>query len=108
MNRQRILMTRENDTLDLSGDYEVFAAIDDETGVINQGYYLDRNEWVEFGNPDTVTVTVHPGDRLNNRIPTRSELAMDHAIQALALELPARVWDDVRARWQDVKDQDLT
>lgn len=45
----------------------------------------------------------HPLDP-DNDCPDGSIAEMDRAINALALELPAPVWEDVRARWQAVKD----
>lgn len=53
----KIKMQRENDTLDLSTDYEVFACID-ETGVIPAGFYMDSNWWKDMGSPDEIEIEI--------------------------------------------------
>lgn len=35
-----------------------------ERGRVNK-IDLPRSQWVEFGQPDVITVTIEPGDRLN-------------------------------------------
>lgn len=37
----------------------------DEPGDIPDSLVIDRDTWDEMGSPDSVTITVEPGDQLN-------------------------------------------
>lgn len=42
--------------------------------------------------------------RHGSRVSTNETAEMERSVAALALELPAEVWDDVRARWHAARD----
>lgn len=43
----------------------IFSREPDEDGDVPHTHYLPRDVWEDFGRPDTITLTVDPGDRLN-------------------------------------------
>jgi hypothetical protein len=42
-----------------------FVQRDEDSGVLRRKVYLDITTYQDLGSPDTVTVTVEPGDTLN-------------------------------------------
>lgn len=40
----------------------------DEPGELTDEVYIPRQDWEEMGQPDRVTITVEPNDRLNERV----------------------------------------
>lgn len=59
--KREVLLTRT----DLIGDAVVFG--NGIGATVDGSVYLDflRKDWDEMGRPETVTVTIQPGDRLN-------------------------------------------
>lgn len=47
------------------GTFELFQSIVDEPGDRVTTTGIDHDVWVELGEPEQITVTVEPGDRLN-------------------------------------------
>lgn len=42
-----------------------FLTRDEDTGSVVEAHELPEDVWVDMGSPDTITVTVEPGDLLN-------------------------------------------
>lgn len=43
----------------------VFEAREDDLGTIEKEVSIELSAWQDMGEPDTITVTIEPGDRLN-------------------------------------------
>lgn len=42
-----------------------FISSDEESGVIRRQVYIDGTTYDDLGSPDTITITIEPGDTLN-------------------------------------------
>lgn len=38
---------------------------DDDTGMVNKIFTMPKDFWEELGSPEVVTITIEPGDKLN-------------------------------------------
>lgn len=47
------------------GQRTTFMARDDDTNHVLDKYVMTRDDFLEMGEPDTITVSVEPGDLLN-------------------------------------------
>jgi hypothetical protein len=53
-------------TRQVAGDEDRrYWAVDEESGVIGRQVYLSFQDFLDLGSPETITVTVEPGDTLN-------------------------------------------
>lgn len=53
--------------VDTSGKRVIFTVEPEDETDVPGIVYIRRELWEEFGQPDTITVTVEPGDNLNPR-----------------------------------------
>jgi len=56
--------------VDASGKRVIFTVEPEDESDVPGILYLARSLWEEFGQPDTITVTVEPGDSLNDPTPS--------------------------------------
>lgn len=47
-------------------DSRLYVASDEESGVIRRSVYVDIETYQDLGEPEEITVTIEPGDTLNN------------------------------------------
>jgi hypothetical protein len=45
--------------------YTFFSQYDEETGFIEKGFYMPNDIFSALGSPTTITLTIEPGDKLN-------------------------------------------
>lgn len=63
LEKSRTILTRYNRAdPDMRSWYR---SSDEETGVIHRDVYISQQDFEDFGEPDVITVTVEPGDHLN-------------------------------------------
>lgn len=62
LSRTRTILHRAPDGDD-SGQW--FRATDEDTHAYHRRVYIDHNTWDDLGRPDTITVSIEPGDTLN-------------------------------------------
>lgn len=66
MTKTRCIMKREFSS-ELDGRItHTFRMRYEDTNVIQRTVELDAEDWEEMGRPETITVTIEPGDRLND------------------------------------------
>jgi hypothetical protein len=68
LTKKRVLLDRKAPPLQSwfgTDDRQVFTSEADERIVPQVSLLLDSREWVALGEPDQITVTIRPGDRLN-------------------------------------------
>jgi len=49
----------------------------DDTGIIYRTVILDFDEWLSMGEPEAITITIEPGDKLNGEGTTPVEVTLD-------------------------------
>lgn len=65
LSRTRSVLTRSTTKGDEPYAVQWFASADDDTSAVLREVYVDRQTFEDLGEPDTITVSIEPGDTLN-------------------------------------------
>lgn len=64
--KTRSILTHDVRFPDDEGGRQWFIQSDEETGVVNRRVYVDSTTFEDLGQPEVITLTVEPGDQLND------------------------------------------
>jgi len=65
LSKTRSILTRDDRYSEEEFGKRWFIQTDEETGIVRRNVYVDVETFQDLGEPDTITVTIEPGDTLN-------------------------------------------
>ncbi len=65
LSKTRSILTRSTTKGDEDYSRQWFIQVDEETDVIRREVYVDIGTYQDLGEPETITITIEPGDTLN-------------------------------------------
>lgn len=66
LSKSRSVLEREPNWRDCGDETVWFESVNEDTDLVDRSITFSIKDWVDMGSPETITITIEPGDRLND------------------------------------------